>query len=185
MTRSGQPRVRAVATAELTDREIEVIRAILWAAFEADEEGFSEDDWQHALGGRHFVVEHDGEIVAHAAVVERTIEVGGRPLRAGYVEAVATARECQGRGHGSRAMQAAGDHIRDRFEIGVLGTGSHGFYERLGWTTWRGPSFVRTRGGLVATHDDDGHLMVLRTPSTPPLEGLDPIVCQWRAGDAW
>lgn len=185
MTSFGPARTRSLATAELTASETERLRALLWAAFEPDDEGFSEDDWQHALGGRHFLVEHGDEIVAHAAVVERRIEIGGRPLRAGYVEAVATARERQRRGHGTRVMEAAGNHIRDGFEIGVLGTGSHGFYARLGWTTWRGPSFVRTRDGLVATSDDDGYLMVLRTPSTPPLEALDPIVCEWRPGDVW
>jgi aminoglycoside 2'-N-acetyltransferase I len=185
MTSIRPARTRSLATAQLTATETEQIRALLWAAFEADEEGFSEDDWRHALGGRHVLVEEGDEIVAHAAVVARTIEIGGRPLRAGYVEAVAAARDRQGRGHGTLAMGAAADHIRDAYEIGVLGTGSHGFYERLGWTTWRGPSFVRIRDGLVATPDDDGYLMVLRTPSTPPLEALDPIVCEWRPGDVW
>jgi aminoglycoside 2'-N-acetyltransferase I len=179
------PPPRSLATAELSADESTAIRELLRAAFDSDEDGFSDDDWQHALGGRHFLLEHGDEIVAHAAVVARTIEIGGRPLRAGYVEAVATAREQQRRGHGTRVMQAAGDHIRDGFEIGVLGTGTHGFYERLGWTTWRGPSFVRVRDGLVATPDDDGYLMVLRTPSTPQLEALDPIGCEWRPGDVW
>ena len=185
MTSFGLPRTRDLAKAELTASETERLRALLWAAFESDDESFSEDDWQHALGGRHFVVEDEGEIVAHAAVVERMVGIGGRTLRAGYVEAVATARDRQGRGHGTRAMQAASVHIRDSFEIGVLGTGSHAFYERLGWTTWRGPSFVRTRDGLVATPDDDGYLMVLRTPSTPALNPRAPIVCEWRPGDVW
>lgn len=185
MTSIGPARTRSLATAELTASESARIRALLWAAFEPDDEGFSEDDWQHALGGRHFLVEHGDAIVAHAAVVARPIEIGGRRLRAGYVEAVATARDRQARGYGTLAMQAAGDHIRDGYEVGVLGTGSHGFYERLGWTTWRGPSFVRTGDGLVATPDDDGYLMVLRTPATPALEPLDPIVCEWRPGDVW
>jgi len=177
--------MRDLATAELTSAESGQVRALLWAAFEADDEGFSEDDWQHALGGRHFLVELGAEIVAHAAVVVRTIEIAGRPLRAGYVEAVATAPDRQREGLGTLAMRAAGDHVREAFEIGVLGTGSHGFYERLGWTTWRGTSFVRTVDGLVATPDDDGYLMVLRTPSTPPLDPLAPIVCEWRPGDVW
>jgi aminoglycoside 2'-N-acetyltransferase I len=185
VTASEQPRVRTLPTTELTAPGIEAIRALLWAAFESDEEGFAENDWQHALGGRHYVVEHDGRIVAHAAVVERAIEIGGGRLRAGYVEAVATAPDRQREGLGTLAMRAAGDRVREAFEVGVLGTGSHGFYERLGWTTWRGPSFVRTVDGLVATPDDDGYLMVLRTPSTPPLDPLAPIVCEWRPGDVW
>jgi len=178
-------RTRSLPTAELTAHETGAIRELLWAAFEADEDGFSEDDWQHALGGRHVVVEDGGRIVSHAAVVERAIEIGGERLRAGCVEAVATVPEEQARGHGTRAMTAVGELIRTGFEIGVLGTGSHGFYERLGWTTWRGPSFVRTAHGLVSTPDDDGYLMVLRTASTPTLDPEAPIVCEWRPGDVW
>ncbi|MCI0581916.1 MAG: GNAT family N-acetyltransferase [Chloroflexi bacterium] len=185
MTSIEPPQTRSRTTAELTAAETTAIRNILWAAFEGDGDGFSEDDWEHALGGRHYIVEQGGRIVAHAAVAVRTIEIGGRPLRAGYVEAVATAPDRHCHGLGTLAMRAAGDHIREAFEIGVLGTGSHAFYERLGWTTWRGPSFVRTGDGLVGTPDDDGYLMVLGTPSTPPLEPGAPIVCAWRPGDVW
>lgn len=185
---ASNPRIRTLATSELTPDETRAIRALLWAAFDRGEvdERFTEEDWQHALGGHHVVVEADGRIVAHAAVVERPIEVDGRRLRAGYVEAVATAPDQGGRGHGTRAMEAVNGLIRDGFQIGVLGTGSHGFYERLGWTTWRGPSFVRAADGMVtATPDDDGYLLVLRTASTPPLDPGAPIVCEWRPGDVW
>ena len=75
--------------------------------------------------------------------------------------------------------------IRDEFELGVLGTGSHAFYERLGWQTWRGPSFVRTPDGPQPTPDDDGYLMVLETPRTRPLDLDASISCGWRPGDVW
>jgi aminoglycoside 2'-N-acetyltransferase I len=82
-------------------------------------------------------------------------------------------------------MEAAGSYIRDRFELGALGTGRAAFYERLGWRTWRGPSAVRTPGGEHPTPEDDGFIMVLETPSTPPLDPADPISCDWRPGDVW
>ena len=56
------------------------LRELLWAAFPPGDEGFTEEDWQHALGGSHFMLEQDGAIVAHASVVEREIHVDGRPL---------------------------------------------------------------------------------------------------------
>jgi aminoglycoside 2'-N-acetyltransferase I len=181
--------IRRAATGDLRPREVRAIRAILVAAFEGDEDGaFTEDDWQHALGGVHVIGATGGDIVAHASVVERPIEVAGRPLRAGYVEAVATAPECQGEGHGSAVMGEVNEVIRAGFELGVLGTGRFSFYERLGWERWRGPSFVRTAAGEVATPGDDGALMVLRTPSTPvdpPLDLGAPISCDWRPGDVW
>jgi aminoglycoside 2'-N-acetyltransferase I len=78
-------RLRRLATTELTAGEVREIRALMDVAFGSDgeEERFSDDDWQHALGGLHFVLEVDGEIVAHAAVVERQLYVGGLPLRPG------------------------------------------------------------------------------------------------------
>ena len=135
------------------------------AAFGTDEEeAFTDDDWEHAIGGLHFVCDLDGEVVAHASVVERELHVGGRALRTGYVEAVATAPDRQGAGFGSLVMAEANAYIRDAFELGGLGTGRQAFYERLGWRTWTGPSAVRTAEGVRPTPDDDGYIMVLTTP---------------------
>jgi aminoglycoside 2'-N-acetyltransferase I len=179
-------RVRRARTKELSTVELAAIRAIMDAAFADDEHGgFEEDDWDHARGGIHFVAEVAGEIVGHASVVERELHVGGMPLRTGYVEAVATEPARQRTGIGSAVMHEVNGHVRDTYEFGALGTGSHGFYERLGWVTWRGPSWVRTADGERRTSDDDGYIMVLRTPSSPPLDLDAPISCAWRPGDAW
>jgi aminoglycoside 2'-N-acetyltransferase I len=133
----------------------------------------------------HFVLDHDGVIVAHASVVERELHVGGRPVRTGYVEAVATAPDRQGAGLGSRIMADVTAYIRDRFELGALGTGRHSFYARLGWQAWTGRSFVRTPDGPRRTPDEDGYILVLRTPSSPPLDLSASISCDWRRGDVW
>lgn len=179
-------RLNRVATDELTASEIQAIRKLLVDAFGTDEEErFEEDDWQHAIGGLHFVLESDAAIVAHASVVERELHVDGRPFRTGYVEAVATGREHQGTGLGSTVMREVGSYIRDRFELGALGTGSHRFYERLGWLTWRGPSSVRTASGLLRTPDDDGYILVLPTPTSPSPDLAASISCEWRPGDIW
>jgi aminoglycoside 2'-N-acetyltransferase I len=180
------PLVRAVRTKDLTADEIAAIRTLLWAAFPpGDEDGFDESDWDHALGGTHFLLEADGRIVAHASVVERDLQVGDRHLRTGYVEAVATDPAQQGKGYGSRVMREVGAHIHEHFELGALGTGRHAFYERLGWLTWQGPSGVRTAGGPIRTPDEDGFILVLPTPRTPPLDPTAPISCEWRPGDVW
>src|SRR5919197_3754118 len=140
--------LRRVPTHELTAAEIEAIRELLWAAFPPGDDGaFTEEDWRHAIGGLHFVLELDGELLAHASVVERELHVGGRALRTGYVEAVATDPERQGRGLGTRVMREVNSYIEERFQLGALGTGSHHFYERLGWRTWRGAASGRAGGG--------------------------------------
>jgi aminoglycoside 2'-N-acetyltransferase I len=181
-----EPRLRQLPTAALTGAEVAEIHELLISAFGADaEDEFTEDDWQHALGGLHIVADLNARIVAHASVVPRELHVAGRPMRTGYVEAVATAPEHQRTGIGSQVMRTVGAHIRDRYELGALGTGRHRFYERLGWRTWHGPSSVRTPTGEQWTPDDDGYIMVLATPTSPPLDLDAPISCEWRPGDAW
>jgi len=177
--------VRTVLTAELTPQDLVQLRDLLWAAFPTGEDGFTEDDWQHGMGGRHFIAEADGVIVSHASVIEREIHIGGIPLRTGYVEAVGTRPERERQGFGTAVMRGATDHILRGYELGVLGTGEHGFYERLGWRTWPGRAYVRTADGPVRTPDDEGYIMVLRTASTPELDPDAPISCDWRPGDVW
>jgi aminoglycoside 2'-N-acetyltransferase I len=82
-------------------------------------------------------------------------------------------------------MRAVNEHIQAHYEFGVLGTGSQPFYERLGWEIWRGPSFVRLAGGDQPTPDEDGYIMVLRTPATATVDVTGPISCEWRRGDVW
>jgi aminoglycoside 2'-N-acetyltransferase I len=60
-----------------------------------------------------------------------------------------------------------------------------GFYERLGWERWLGPTSVRTATGTERTPDDDGGIMILRTPASPGLDLTANIACDWRDGDVW
>lgn len=179
-------RLRQLASNELTPTERAELRSMLDAAFADHAGGFDDHDWQHALGGTHFLAEDGSEIVAHASVVERELVVGEHMLRTGYVEAVATRPDRQRRGHGTAIMRAVNRHIFEReYELGALGTGSQGFYARLGWLVWPAPTFVHAPEGLRATPDDDGYVMVLTTPATPALDLDLPISCDWRAGDVW
>jgi aminoglycoside 2'-N-acetyltransferase I len=129
----------------------------------------------------------DGEVVTHAAVVERTLWAGGQPLSTGYVEGVATRPDRRRQGHASRAMRAAGRAIQERYQIGALSDGAEvpGFYERLGWERWQGPTFVASPDGPLRTAEDDESVMVLRTPATPNLDLAAALTCDWRPGDVW
>jgi aminoglycoside 2'-N-acetyltransferase I len=178
--------VRALSTDELSTAEVEAIRALLTRAFEGDEYGgFAEEDWQHALGGTHFLLEDDGRLVGHASVVERELQVAGRPIRTGYVEAVAIEPERQREGLGSALMAAVNADVDAHYELGALGTGRQPFYERLGWEIWQGQTFVRTSSGLEASPGEDGYILVRRSGHSPPLRLTDPISCEWRPGDSW
>lgn len=82
-------------------------------------------------------------------------------------------------------MEGVNSYIRDRFELGALGTGRHHFYERLGWKTWQGPTLVRMPEGARRTPDEDGYILVLPTPASPELDLAASITCDMRPGDAW
>jgi aminoglycoside 2'-N-acetyltransferase I len=182
--RPGELSIRQLRTGSLTPTEVAEVRALLWAAF-ADEDPMTEADWEHATAGEQFVAEAAGEIVGYASVAERKLRIDGRPLRTGYVEAVATLPSWRRRGVGTRLMRIVGHFIDETFELGALGTGVHAFYEPLGWRTWAGESSIRTPSGLRRTPDEDGYIMVLPTRSSPRLDFTAPIDCDERSGDGW
>ncbi|HVF52842.1 MAG TPA: GNAT family N-acetyltransferase [Actinomycetota bacterium] len=174
--------LRAATTAELTPATLADIRALLLAAFEND---FPEEDWEHTIGGVHFIVEEEGSVVAHASVVPRVLEVDSRPLRTGYVEGVATDPAHQRKRFASLAMTAVSEHIGGQYEMGALGTDLFSFYERFGWERWRGPTYVRRADGLFHSKDEEGYVMVLRCEATEDLDLSAPISCEERSGDDW
>jgi aminoglycoside 2'-N-acetyltransferase I len=181
-------RIRQLATEALSSEDVARVRAIMVDAFGDDpDERFTDADWEHALGGRHFLVDDDGTILGHASVVPRELHVAGRSLRTGYVEAVAIDPARHGRGLGSRLMEDVNGYVTSHYELGALGTERHAFYERLGWRTWQGPTSVRTDDGELPTPDEDGYILVLPTPTTPlvPLDLTLPLSCDWRPGDVW
>jgi aminoglycoside 2'-N-acetyltransferase I len=181
-------RLRLVPSAALSPAEVARIREVCDEAFAAVDRlgSFTAEDMAHALRGVHALGVEDGEIVAHGSVVARELHVAGRPLRTGYLEGVAVLPERQGSGLGTVVVRALNDEVRARFELGALDTGTFPFYEGLGWERWRGPTFVRSAEGEVRTPDEDGFVMVLRTPGTPEDLDLDaPISCEWRPGDVW
>jgi aminoglycoside 2'-N-acetyltransferase I len=177
-------RLRRVTTAELGAGELAALRRLVFEAFGGR---FDEHDWDHTLGGVHVLAAEDGEPVAHGAVVPRTLETGGRELRTGYVEGVAARVDRRGRGLATAVMAEVGRVIREGYELGALGDGSGipGFYQRLGWETWQGPTFVAGPRGRERTAEEDGSILVLRTPATGELDPTAPITADWRLGDAW
>lgn len=171
-----------LATADAPADLLVRVRGLLDEAFGGD---FSDDDWEHTLGGWHVVVGEGDVPLAHAAVVPRVLEIGGQPYRGGYVEGVAAATERRGEGHGTRAVRRAGELLRAEYELGALSTDRHGFYARLGWERWHGPTYVRRGGQLVRTPEEDDGVMVLRLGASRGVDLTAPIACAARSGDDW
>lgn len=106
-------------------------------------------------------------------------------MDAGYVEAVATEPSMQGSGYGTQVMREMNALLQREYELGALSSGEHGFYERLGWVRWQGPTYVRSSGVDVRTPEEDSGVMVLRYGSAVRLDLTLPICCDDRPGDAW
>jgi aminoglycoside 2'-N-acetyltransferase I len=169
-------------TAALEPADLREIRRLVDVAFAGD---FDDDDWAHALGGLHALVRDDGGVVAHGAVVERQLLLDGRPVRTGYVEAVAVHPAHRRRGHAAAVMAALEAAIRDRYDLGALGATDDGaaLYRARGWQPWQGTTWALGPEGRVRTAEDDDAVFVL--PVAAPLDLRGELVCDWRAGDLW
>jgi aminoglycoside 2'-N-acetyltransferase I len=174
--------VEVFRSSDLSPSTTEKLRELLFGVFGSD---FTEDDWGHTVGGWHAFIVEDDAMVAHAAVVPRSIWIGDRSFETGYVEGVATDIRRQGTGLGTKVMEEAGRIVQAQYRLGVLSTGRASFYARLGWEVWQGPTWVRTPSGRLRTVDEDGGIMILRTPRTGDVDRGAAISCEERPGDDW
>jgi aminoglycoside 2'-N-acetyltransferase I len=176
--------IRVVPSAALSAAESTELTDLCIAAFDESWDSY----WESIGPGVHVIAEDaEGRILAHAAIVDRLLYPGDAVLRAGYVEAVAVLPEQQRCGRGTVVMEVIDRMLDEGYELGALGTGSQAFYARLGWVIWRGPAWIRERDRrLTRSTDDDGGIMVRRTPSTPADLDLSlPIAIDWRPGEVW
>jgi aminoglycoside 2'-N-acetyltransferase I len=174
--------LRTAHTADLDASSLAAARALLDQAFRGD---FSDDDWDHALGGVHALVWEGGDPIAHASLVQRRLLHRGRALRAGYVEAVGVRPDRRRRGHGGAVMEALERVLRRAYDVGALSATEDGlgFYAARGWMRWRGPTSALTPAGIERTEDDDGSVHVL--PLTVALDLDGELTCDWRDGEVW
>ena len=169
-------------TADLDAAALAAARRLLDDAFGS---GFTDRDWEHALGGMHALLWEGPDLVAHGAVVQRRLHHGGRALRTGYVEAVAVRPDHRRRGHAGPVMDALERVVRGAFEVGALSASDMGapLYASRGWLRWEGPTSVLAPSGTERTPGDDGGVYVL--PVTAELDLAGDLACDWRDGEVW
>jgi len=146
---------------------------------------FTENDWEHALGGMHALIWHHGAIIAHAAVVQRRLYYRGNALRCGYVEGVAVREDWRGQGLVNALLDGVEQVMRGAYQLGALSSSdrARGLYNARGWLPWRGPTSVLAPTGPARTAEDDGSIFVL--PIDISLDPAAELMCDWRAGDVW
>ena len=178
---------RLVHTADLDNETREGARRMVSEAFRGD---FTDDDWEHALGGMHALICSHGVLIAHAAVVQRRLLYRDAALRCGYIQAVAVREDCRGQGQGSAVMDACEHVLRGAYQLGALATSTMArpMYRARGWVPWRGPTSVLSPGGRIRTPEDDGSVFVYPVGSALGITDLDTtaeLTCDWRHGDVW
>ncbi|KUH38435.1 MULTISPECIES: GNAT family N-acetyltransferase [Streptomyces] len=177
-------RLRTAHTHELTPATRQLLRAALDDFFEGD---FSDEDWEHGLGGVHAYVEDaGGRIVAHGSVVMRRVVHAGRAHRVGYVEGVGVRDDRRRQGLGHRVMEALEGVVDRAYDFGALSASDEGalLYRSRGWHLWRGTVEGYGPHGTVHLPDEEGSTFLRpaagrRLPA--PEDG--PLLFDWRDGD--
>ncbi|MEU7427184.1 GNAT family N-acetyltransferase [Streptomyces sp. NPDC048362] len=174
-------RLRLAHTADLAAADLHRVRALLDDAFDGD---FSDQDFDHGLGGTHVLLHDDAGLAAHGAVVQRRVRHWGRWLRAGYVEAVAVRADVRRTGLGGRVM-AELERLTDRaYDLGALSASEEGasLYASRGWQCWAGRVHALSPDGIVRLPDEEGGVWV-RPALAGPLDPAQELVFDWRDGD--
>lgn len=127
----------------------------------------------------------NGQLVGHAVATPRIFCVdGGEPVRAAYVDAVATLPGVQGSGVGSRVMRRLMDEASKDYRIGGLNTFIPDWYGRMGWDEWLG-TYALDEDGEITPSYPEGHVMIYRFAHSPQLNRSGRLVATWRPGGGW
>jgi GNAT superfamily N-acetyltransferase len=115
-----------------------------------------------------------GEWASLVALTDRTISVGGQPVRVGGIGAVSTREDRRERGYASLAMREAARFMFDNLGVpfGMLFCDPHRipFYESLGWQVIRTP---------IPAHNE-AHFLILAPDKSPwPIGDVDLLGPSW------
>lgn len=157
------------------------VRQLLVDSFEGE---FSEDDWQHSLGGVRLIGFMNEEIVAHGAVVPRAVRIDDVEEIIGYVEAIAVDPRFWRQGIGTALMEEITKICKSQYQFSMLSTGEKDFYRRSGWVDFKGESYVDLGEKVVRSEEEDEGLMYLGVGNYSNVSPFK-VVCKSRAGDAW
>ncbi|MFF1341238.1 GNAT family N-acetyltransferase [Streptomyces sp. NPDC058290] len=175
-------RTRLAHTSQLGPDLLGEVRALLDEAFDGE---FSDEDFEHALGGMHALVYEGERLTAHGSVVQRRVVHTDRAMRCGYVEAVAVRAGARRRGLGSAVMAGLEGVIGRAYVLGALSASDAGaaLYTSRGWTVWGGRIGTLASPWPQALPEEEGstYLWVPDGGVLPdPAQGL---WFDWRNGD--
>ncbi|MFH8473326.1 GNAT family N-acetyltransferase [Streptomyces sp. NPDC018000] len=176
-----EPTLLTEHTYRLTPAALDEIHTFLETVFEGD---FSDDDWDHSLGGIHACVRDGSGLLAHGSVAQRRVIHEGRSYRIGYVEAVAVRADRRREGLGGQVMAALEQVIDGAYAFGALSASAAGaaLYAERGWQVWPGRIAVLGRNGVERLPDEEGSTWIRAAGTAlPPASGE--LIFDWRDGD--
>ncbi|WP_393060878.1 GNAT family N-acetyltransferase [Streptomyces sp. LN549] len=180
------PILHTAHTCRLAPAVLDEIHVFLDTAFEGT---FSDDDWDHTLGGIHACVRDASGLLAHGSVVQRRVVHAGRSRRVGYVEGVAVRADRRRKGLGGQVMAALEEVVDGAYAFGALSASAAGaaLYAGRGWTVWPGRIAVQGPHGVERLPEEEGSTYVRGVRGGPvPSAGdasAEVLVFDWRDGD--
>ncbi|MGW6566837.1 GNAT family N-acetyltransferase [Streptomyces sp. NPDC054975] len=174
--------VRVAPTHELGVQRLRAVREMLDAAFEGD---FSDEDWDHALGGVHAWIEDERGVAAHGSVIMRRVLHDGRSYRVGYVEGVGVRDDRRRQGLGGLVMAELERVIDGAYAFGALSASDDGaaLYTARGWRPWEGRIEALGPEGVVHLPEEEGSTYVRPAGGRALPAPAAALVFDWRDGD--
>ncbi|MFI8292372.1 GNAT family N-acetyltransferase [Streptomyces sp. NPDC085614] len=174
--------VRTAPTHAVGAERLRAVRGMLDDAFDGD---FSDEDWDHALGGVHAWIEDGRGVVAHGSVVMRRVRYRGRSYRVGYVEGVAVRADRRRKGLGGAVMAELERVIDGTYPFGALSASDEGaaLYRARGWEVWGGRIQVLGPDGVVDLPEEAGSTFLRPAAGGVLPAPAAPLVFDWRDGD--
>ena len=126
-----------------------------------------EQSWSSARPELRLVGRTDGQVVAHAAVLRRFLQIDGRAQLVGDVGLVAVDPARQGSGLGAALLSRVREALCGLgMPFGFLTCGERvaGFYARGGWARVPGPTRMIRADGRVQVYGGVSMVLALATP---------------------
>ncbi|MFD7320211.1 GNAT family N-acetyltransferase [Streptomyces sp. NPDC059875] len=174
--------VTTAATHELGPERLRSIKDMLDTAFDGD---FSDEDWDHGLGGIHAWIEDEHGIAAHGSVIMRRVLHNGRSHRVGYVEAVGVRQDRRRQGLGGLVTAELERVIDGAYAFGALSASEDGatLYRARGWELWKGRIEALSPDGIVHLPEEEDSTYLRAAAARPLPDPAAALVFDWRDGD--
>ncbi|MBT2442524.1 GNAT family N-acetyltransferase [Streptomyces sp. ISL-36] len=174
--------LRLAPTHELRPERLRTLREMLDAAFGG---GFSDEDWDHALGGIHAWIEDERGVAAHGSVIMRRALHRSRSYRVGYVEGVGVRADRRRQGLAGRLMAELERVIDGAYAFGALSASDDGaaLYAARGWRLWEGRIEVLGPDGLVRLPEEEGSTFLRSAGGRVLPDPAAALAFDWRDGD--